>query len=142
MITQAADEKSGTIQLTASGGSFAGILCVTFRDSSALKRLMVPLSGRLLLAVFIVLQVADGLMTFQAVALFGLAAEGNPLLATWMMLVGAGPALFGAKFVACACAAFLHRCGCHRVLAGLATVYVLLAVGPWLHFLTVFASHR
>ncbi|HMF59154.1 MAG TPA: hypothetical protein VK595_02210 [Vicinamibacterales bacterium] len=101
-----------------------------------------PLTGRLVLAVFIVLQIADGLITFQAVALFGLAAEGNPLLATWMMLVGAGPALLGAKFVACACAAFLHRCGYHRVLAGLATVYVVLAVGPWLHFLTVFANRH
>jgi len=115
---------------------------VPFRDSPTFKRVTMPLTGRLVLAVFIVLQIADGLITFQAVALFGLAAEGNPLLATWMMLVGAGPALLGAKFVACACAAFLHRCGYHRVLAGLATVYVVLAVGPWLHFLTVFANRH
>jgi hypothetical protein len=115
---------------------------VPFRDSPTFKRLTMPLTGRLVLAVFIVLQIADGLITFQAVALFGPAAEGNPLLATWMMLVGAGPALLGAKFVACGCAAFLHRCGYHRVLAGLATVYAVAAVGPWLHFFTVFANQR
>jgi hypothetical protein len=103
---------------------------------------MRPLTGHFVLAVFIVLQLADGLITFHAVTLFGTAAEGNPLLSAWMVMVGAGPALFGAKFVACGCATFLHRCGCHRVLAGLATVYVLLAVGPWLHVLTLLASQR
>lgn len=96
-----------------------------------------PITGHLVLAIFVILQLADGLITFQAVALFGTAAEGNPLLATWMAMVGAGPALFGAKAVACACATFLYQRGCHRVLAGLSTVYVLVAVGPWLHILTV-----
>lgn len=117
-------------------------MAVPFRDSPTYKRLTIPLTGRLVLAVFIVLQIADGLITFQAVELFGLAAEGNPLLATWMVLVGTGPALLGAKFIACGCAAFLYQCGYHRVLAGLATIYVVLAVGPWLHFLTVFANQH
>jgi hypothetical protein len=115
---------------------------VPFRDSPTFERLTMPVTGRLVFAVFIVLQIADGLITFEAVALFGPAAEGNPLLATLIVLVGAGPALLGAKFVACGCAAFLHQCGYHRVLAGLATIYVVLAVGPWLHFLTVFANQH
>jgi hypothetical protein len=100
-----------------------------------------PLTGELVLAVFVVLQLADGLITFQAVTLFGTVAEGNPLLATWMELVGTGPALLGAKTVACACATFLYQRGCHRVLAGLATVYLLIAVGPWLHVLTTLVHH-
>lgn len=104
-------------------------------------RLTNYLTGHFVLAVFVVLQIADGLITFQAVALFGTAAEGNPLLAAWMTMVGAGPALLGAKAVACGCAAFLHYCGCHRLIAGLGTVYLLLAVGPWLHVLTVLADH-
>ena len=94
-------------------------------------------TGQLVLAIFFILQLADGLITFQAVALFGTAAEGNPLLVTWMTLVGAGPALFGAKAVACACATFLYQRGYRRVLAGLATVYAVAAVGPWLHILTM-----
>jgi hypothetical protein len=97
-------------------------------------------TGHFVLAVFIVLQLADGLITFQAVALFGTVAEGNPLLASWMAMVGPGPALLGAKVVACGCAAFLYQCGCHRVLAGLATAYILFAVGPWLHVLTVLGN--
>jgi hypothetical protein len=102
---------------------------------------MRSLTGQFVLAVFFVLQLADGLITFQAVTLFGTVAEGNPLLATWMVMVGTGPALLGAKIVACGCATFLHQHGCHRVLAGLATVYLLMAVGPWLHVLTVLTHH-
>ncbi len=43
---------------------------------------MIP--ARLTLAVFIVFQLADGLITYTAVDLFGLHAEANPLVATWM----------------------------------------------------------
>ena len=50
---------------------------------------MIP--ARLTLAVFIVFQLADGLITYTAVDLFGLHAEANPLVATWMALAGAGP---------------------------------------------------
>ena len=97
-------------------------------------------SGHLVLAVFVVLQCADGLITFQAVTVFGAVAEGNPLLATWIVMVGAAPALLGAKLVACACAALLHWCGHHRILGGLAILYVVLAIGPWLRVLTVIAG--
>ncbi len=45
---------------------------------------------RLWLAIFIVLQLADGLLTYAAVERFGTAAEGNPILATWIMLTGTG----------------------------------------------------
>ncbi len=97
---------------------------------------MIP--ARLTLAVFIVFQFADGLITYTAVDLFGLHAEANPLVATWMALAGAGPALFGAKLVACGCCLVLYRFGTHRVLAALTVIYLVGAVGPWLHQLTVF----
>jgi hypothetical protein len=99
-----------------------------------------PLSGHLVLAVFFVLQFADGLITFEAVRSFGTVAEGNPLLATWMAIAGPGPALLGAKIVACACATVLYRCGHVRTLACLSTAYIVLAVGPWLHVLTTLAK--
>jgi hypothetical protein len=88
--------------------------------------------GHLTLAVFLVLQAADGLITYSAVSLIGTSAEGNLLISTWMDLVGAGPALLGAKLVACGGGVVLYTCGVHRVLTGLTALYAFGAVGPWL----------
>ena len=95
---------------------------------------MIP---RLTLAVFFVFQLADGLITYTVVGLFGLHAEANPLVATWMAVAGIGPALLGAKLLACGCGLVLYHYRTHRVLAGLTGVYLVGAVGPWLHQLTV-----
>lgn len=92
--------------------------------------------ARLVFAVFVVFQVADGLMTYAAVTIFGTAAEGNPILVTWIHLAGAGPALFGAKAVACACGGVLYALGVHRALGVLTAFYLVAAVGPWLHVLS------
>jgi hypothetical protein len=97
---------------------------------------MIP--ARLTLAVFIVFQLADGLITYTAVDVFGLHAEANPLVATWLAVAGIGPALMGAKLLACSCGLVLYHYGTHRVLAGLTAMYLVGAVGPWLHQLTVF----
>src|SRR4051812_13465896 len=88
---------------------------------------------RLWLAIFIVLQLADGLLTYAAVDRFGASAEGNPILATWIVVTGALPALVGAKLLACACGGVLYAAGVHRVLAGLTALYLFSAVMPWLH---------
>jgi hypothetical protein len=93
-------------------------------------------TGRLTLAFFVVLQLADGLMTYGAVRIFGPLAEGNPLIAIWIGLAGAGPAILGAKLMACGCGVVLHQCGVRKVLAGLTAVYLFGAVGPWLHALS------
>ena len=90
------------------------------------------MAPRLWLAVFIVFQVADGLMTYAAVGMFGPQAEGNPLLVTWMTMLGYGPALFGAKTLACGCGLILYACGVTRVLVGLTALYLFGAVMPWL----------
>lgn len=87
---------------------------------------------RLWLAIFFVMQCADGVLTYAAVDQFGPAAEGNPLLASWIMIAGALPAVFGAKLVACMCGAILYVTGVHRVLAGLSALYFFAAVLPWL----------
>jgi hypothetical protein len=92
---------------------------------------------RVLLLVFVVLQAADGLLTYAAVERFGAVAEGNPILATWIMLTGAGTALVGAKTIACLCGALLYVTGVHHVLAGLSALYLFAAVVPWLR---IFAS--
>jgi len=94
------------------------------------------MAPRLWLAVFVVLQVADGLLTYAAVGIFGPQAEGNPLLVTWMAMLGDGPALFGAKALACGCGAILYICGVTRVLVGATAFYLFGAVVPWLQVLT------
>lgn len=88
---------------------------------------------RLWLAIFVILQLADGVLTYAAVERFGAVAEGNPLLATWIVVAGAVPALLGAKLMACACGGVLYVAGVHRVLAGLSAFYLIAAVMPWLH---------
>ncbi len=87
---------------------------------------------RLWLAIFIVLQMVDGVLTYAAVDRFGAIAEGNPILATWIMFTGAAPALLGAKLLACACGGVLYATGVHRVLASLTALYLFAAVVPWL----------
>jgi hypothetical protein len=92
--------------------------------------------GRLVFAVFLVFQAADGLMTYGAVSIYGRLAEGNPLLLTWIHLVDAGPALFGAKLLASGCGAFLYTLGLTRILASLTALYFFGAVLPWLRLLS------
>ena len=88
---------------------------------------------RLWLAIFIALQLADGVLTYAAVSRFGATAEGNPILATWIMITGAMPALLGAKLLACACGGVLYAAGVHYILAGLSALYLFAAVVPWVH---------
>ena len=92
-------------------------------------------SSRLILTLFVVLQVADGLITFGAVQVFGPVAEGNPVLQTWMHLLGPGLTLITAKTIACAGAALLHCSGRERTLIALTTLLVSLGVVPWLALL-------
>lgn len=88
--------------------------------------------SRLVLLLFLIAQLCDGLFTYVAVSAFGLAAEGNLLLATWMGLVGPAPALLGAKMLAVGCGILLYIKGVHRTLALLTIFYAVGAVGPWL----------
>jgi hypothetical protein len=87
---------------------------------------------RLWLVIFVLLQLADGVLTYAAVERFGTSAEGNPILATWIMITGAAPALIGAKLLACACGGVLYVTGVHGVLVGLSALYLFAAVVPWL----------
>jgi hypothetical protein len=87
---------------------------------------------RLWLVVFVVLQLADGVLTYAAVERFGTAAEGNPILATWIAVTGAAPALVGAKVIACVCGGVLYAAGVHHVLVALSALYLFAAVMPWL----------
>ena len=94
------------------------------------------MSPRLVLIVFVIFQIADGVITYAVVSIFGSGAEGNPLMVTWMQLAGTGPALVGAKALACGCGGVLHVLGVRRTLAALTVFYLFAAVGPWLHILS------
>ena len=87
---------------------------------------------RLWLAIFVLLQLVDGVLTYAAVDRFGASAEGNPILATWIVITGAFPALLGAKLLACACGGVLYAAGVHRVLMTLSALYLFAAVVPWI----------
>lgn len=91
---------------------------------------------RLVLAIFVSLQVCDGLITYAAVQALGIQAEGNPLLVSWMHLVGPGQTLLGAKLLACCCGVLLYALGVVRILAILTLLYLGAAIVPWLHVLS------
>jgi hypothetical protein len=94
------------------------------------------------LVIFVLLQLADGVLTYAAVDRFGPNAEGNPILAAWIVVAGAMPAVFGAKLLACACGAVLYSAGVYRVLAGLSTLYLKDAFQPWNHIITKVVYYR
>ena len=90
------------------------------------------LSSHLVLVLFLLAQVFDGLLTYIAVAVLGVVGEGNLLLATAMQVAGAGPALVGAKTLAALCGVLLYMRGLYGVLAALTGLYMVAAIAPWL----------
>lgn len=66
------------------------------------------LGHQLVFAAFLLTQILDGVLTYAGVSLFGIAAEGNPLLAWLMSSYGEIIALAGAKVVAALCGAALY----------------------------------
>jgi len=84
-----------------------------------------------LLALFVAVQFADGVMTYVGITRFGPSAEGNPLLAFLMSTYGAAPVLIDSKIAAVACGVVLFSRTWHRTLAGLTIAYVFGALAPW-----------
>jgi len=90
------------------------------------------LASRAVLWLFLLTQACDGLFTYTAVRAYGITAEGNMVLSTWMSLVGPFPTLFVAKMVAMGGGVLLYTRGIHRTLALLTLFYFLGAIGPWI----------
>ena len=88
---------------------------------------------RLILLLFLVAQLVDGLFTYVAVSVYGPGAEANVILAVWMAIIGPAPTLLVAKTVAAGAGVLVYRQGFHGLLAALTAVYATVAVGPWLH---------
>lgn len=88
--------------------------------------------SRLLLLVFLAIQVCDGVFTYVAVRALGPSVEGNLLLSTLMVMLGPIPTLLAAKSVAAGFGTFVYRVGSHKILAGLTALYAAVAIGPWI----------
>jgi len=89
------------------------------------------LGHQLVFAAFILTQILDGILTYVGVSVFGLTAEGNPVLAWMMASYGDAIALTGAKIVAALCGVALYMLAVDRLLAALTLVYVGAAIVPW-----------
>jgi hypothetical protein len=94
--------------------------------------------SRVVLLLFLTAQGYDALFTYTAVHAYGVSAEGNSLIATWMGLVGPMTALVGAKTLASACGVLLYLRGMHRTLSLLTLFYGVGAIGPWM---IVYSQH-
>jgi hypothetical protein len=84
-----------------------------------------------ILALFVAVQVADGVLTALGVARFGTGVEANPLLVRSMLTFGSGGALLAAKTVAILGGSILHKYSYHLVLVVLTVGYVFATVLPW-----------
>lgn len=89
------------------------------------------LGHQLVFAAFLLTQVLDGLLTYIGVSIFGVASEGNPILAWLMTSYGEAIALAGAKLVAALCGVALYLLAVDRLLAMLTLVYIGAALVPW-----------
>lgn len=87
--------------------------------------------GDFVLMAFIAVQLCDGAFTYVGVHALGPAAEANPIVASYMAILGTGAALFLTKGLAIGCAAILHLLGRHRTIAVLTVIYLIFAVWPW-----------
>ncbi len=83
------------------------------------------------LALFIAVQVADGVLTAVGIGRFGTTIEANPLLVRSMVTLGSAPALLLAKGVAIVAGTLLHVHSYHLVLALLTVAYVFATLIPW-----------
>lgn len=98
-------------------------------DDTALHPRM--LGYQLVFAAFLLTQILDGVLTYVGISVFGVAAEGNPILAWLMSSYGEVIALTGAKIVAALCGAALYLLAVDRLLAVLTLVYIGAALIPW-----------
>jgi hypothetical protein len=88
-------------------------------------------SAVLALALFVAVQIADGVLTSIGIARFGLGIEANPLLAHTMLAFGTGTTLVAAKTIAIVGGALLHLNSYHLAVAALTVGYVFVTLLPW-----------
>jgi hypothetical protein len=85
-----------------------------------------------ILAIFVAVQVLDGVLTYWGVRRLGPDIEANGYLGTAIQALGAAPVLFAAKSLACFCGTILYITARYRALAIAAGLYLGVAIIPWL----------
>jgi hypothetical protein len=75
-------------------------------------------------------------LTSVGIQTLGTSVEGNPLIVWYAHSVGPAAAVWGAKLFAVGCGAVLHLTARYLTVAVLAFLYLLCAIGPWLHLLS------
>ena len=93
----------------------------------------------LLLGCFLAgIHIADGILTFFGMQIFGVAAEGNALLRSIMHVYGAATALFIAKTIAIGFTFALtfqahRRLWLRPIIVALIVIYLIMAICPWFY---------
>jgi hypothetical protein len=85
---------------------------------------------------FVTVQALDGIFSYVGVYTIGSEIEANPLLSWYVSAFGPAAAFAGAKLFAVGCGAVLYLTGRHHWVTFLTAVYVIFAVGPWVHVLS------
>jgi hypothetical protein len=88
--------------------------------------------GDVVFLLFALVQIADGVMTYHGIRLYGMGIEANPLIVWYAQAFGAAAALTGAKAVAVLCGGILYLFARHVVIAFLTVTYMVAAVWPWM----------
>ena len=83
------------------------------------------------LALFVTVQLADGVWTANGILRFGPEMEANPLLYHLVTTCGMAGTLVSAKLLTMIGGAFLHFKSQNLALALLTVIYVFCAILPW-----------
>lgn len=95
-----------------------------------------PRPGDFVWLAFVVVQVLDGVMSYIGVRTFGLWIEANPIVGFYAETLGPALGFLGAKAFAVGCGTVLSLMARHGTLLALTAMYVVFAVGPWIHVLS------
>ena len=92
--------------------------------------------AEILWLAFVTVQALDGAMSYVGVSLHGPGIEANPLVGWYLAAFGPAVGFTAAKLFAVTCGAVLYITARHRWVAVLTILYIVFAVGPWVHLLS------
>lgn len=85
----------------------------------------------LIFLTFLVVQVLDAGFTYFGVSIFGLEAEGNPIIHFVMSTYGIGMSLLVSKLIVSGLASIFHFRRLDWLVVILTVTYMIAAIGPW-----------
>lgn len=92
--------------------------------------------AEILWLAFVTVQALDGAMSYVGVSLHGPDIEANPLVGWYLAAFGPAVGFTAAKLFAVTCGAVLYITARHKWVAVLTILYIVFAVGPWVHVLS------